>query len=71
MDQMRIESDFMQGILAHAVATAILKKSGIVTSLEFNDPISITFDGEQAMIHISADARISKENLIKLATDFI
>lgn len=71
MDQMRIESDFMQGILARVVMKAITKKSGIVANLDFNDPISVTFDGEQAVVHLNLDARISKENLAKLVKDFI
>lgn len=71
MDQMRIESDFVQGILARVVTKAITKKSGIVTNLDFNDPISVTFDGEQAVVHLNLDARISKENLAKLVKDFI
>jgi len=71
MDQMRIESDFMQGILARVVTKAIMKKSGVVANLDFNDPISVTFDGEQAVVHLNLDARMSKENLAKLVKDFV
>ena len=71
MDQMIIETGFVQSILARIVTKAVSKKLGVNLSLNFNDPISIQFDGEQALVHLNVNAKMSKEDLGKLVKDLV
>lgn len=71
MDQMIIETGFVQSILARVVKKAVSKKIGVNLSLNFNDPISVQFDGEQALVHLNVNAKMSKEDLGKLVKDFV
>ena len=71
MDQMIIETGFVQSILARIVTKAASKKLGVNLSLNFNDPISVQFDGEQALLHLNVNAKMSKEDLGKLVKDLV
>lgn len=71
MDQMIIETGFVQSILARVVKKAVSKKIGVNLDLNFNDPISIQFDGEQALVHLNVNAKMSKEDLGKLVKDLV
>jgi len=71
MDEMRIETGFMQGILARIVTKAMSKKIGVNLNLNFNDPISVQFDGEQAVIHLNVNAKLSKQDLARLVKDLV
>lgn len=71
MDQMIIETGFVQSILARIVTKAVSKKLGVNLNLDFNDPISVQFDGEQAFIHLNVNAQMSKEDLGKLVKDLV
>ena len=71
MDEMRIETGFMQGILARIVTKAMLKKIGVNLNLNFNDPIRVQFDGEQAVIHLNVNAELSKQDLARLVKDLV
>lgn len=71
MDEMRIETGFMQGILARIVTKAMSKKIGVNLNLNFNDPISVQFDGEQAVIHLNVNAELSKQDLARLVKDLV
>lgn len=71
MDQMIIETGFVQSILARIVTKAVSKKLGVNLSLNFNDPISVQFDGEQALVHLNVNAKMSKEDLGKLVKDLV
>lgn len=71
MDEMRIETGFMQGILARIVTKAMSKKIGVNLNLNFNDPISVKFDGEQAVIHLNVNAELSKQDLARLVKDLV
>lgn len=71
MDQMIIETGFVQSILARIVTKAVSKKLGVNLNLNFNDPISVQFDGEQAVIRLNVNAQMSKEDLGKLVKDLV
>lgn len=71
MDQMIIETGFVQSILIRVVKKAVSKKIGVNLDLNFNDPISIQFDGEQALVHLNVNAKMSKEDLGKLVKDLV
>ncbi len=71
MDEMKIASGFMQGTLSRIIRKLILKKLGIELDLKFEDPISVRFDGEKALLHLNVTASLSKEDLSKLLKDFV
>lgn len=71
MDQMIIETGFVQSILIRVVKKAVSKKIGVNLDLNFNDPISVQFDGEQALVHLNVNAKMSKEDLGKLVKDLV
>ena len=71
MDQMIIETGFVQSILARVVKKTVSKKIGVNLDLNFNDPISVQFDGEQALVHLNVNAKMSKEDLGKLVKDLV
>lgn len=71
MDEMRISSEFMQGLLAKIVRKIVTKKLGIGLDLMFDDPIGIMFDGEEATLSLNLTATLSKEDLMKLLKDLV
>ena len=66
MDEMRIGSKYLQGIISRIIRTVIRKKLGVEAEVQFNDPISVSFDGDQASVHVSVDATMGREDLDKL-----
>jgi len=68
---MIIETGFVQSILARVVKKAVSKKIGVNLDLNFNDPISVQFDGEQVLVHLNVNAKMSKEDLGKLVKDLV
>ncbi len=71
MDEMKIASGFMQGLLTKIIGKVVAKKFGIGLNLKFDDPISVKFDGEQATVHLNVTANLSKEDLSKLLKDLV
>ena len=71
MDEMKIGSKYMQGILTKVIHKVVKKKLGVDAELQFNDPITVTFDGEKAHLHLNADATLDKTDLDKLLKDLI
>lgn len=71
MDEMRIASEFMQGIIAKVVSKIMTKKLGVGLNLKFNDPIFVKFDGDQAIVNLNVMAKMSKDDLSKLLKDLV
>lgn len=71
MDEMRIQSGFMQGIITKLIRKAVAKKLGVDLGITFREPISIKFDGENANVNLSITAALSKEDLSKLLKDLV
>lgn len=71
MDELKIGSGFMQGILIRIIAKEVSKKLGVKLNLNFNDPLSVTFDGENVLVHLNLNAKMSKEDLNKLVKDLV
>lgn len=71
MDELKIGSGFIQGILTRIIIKAVAKKLGVKLNLNFNDPLSVTFDGENALVHLNLNAKMSKEDLNKLVKDLV
>ena len=65
MDEMKIRTTFMKKLIASIVKKALFKKSGCEIDIQLDD-ISITFDGDKAIAHISANAEMNKNELTKL-----
>ena len=71
MDEMKIASGFMQGMLTRIVKKLVSKKLGVEPDLKFDDPISIRFDGQQAVAHLNVTVSLSKDDLSKLLKDLV
>lgn len=69
MDEMKIASGFVQGVIVRIVRKLVFKKLGIEPDLKFEDPVSVRFDGEKATLHLNVTAGLSKEDLSKLLKD--
>jgi hypothetical protein len=65
MDEMKIVSKFMRGVISKAVKVIIHKKLGYDTDIRFNE-CDITFDGNKAHVHINVDTEIDKTELLKM-----
>ena len=71
MDEMHIGSKYLQGIISKIVKSVIRKKLGVEADVQFNDPISVTFDGENANVHVNVNATLGRDDLDKLLKDLI
>ena len=71
MDEVKIETGFMQGILSKIIAKAVSKKLGVNLNLKFINPIEVKFDGNQAVVNLNINAKLSKEDLAKLVKDLV
>ena len=66
MDEMRIESKYLQGVVSRIIRSVIRKRLGIEAEVLFNDPIKVTYDGEKANVHLNLNATLGKDDLDKL-----
>ena len=71
MDEMHIGSKYLQGIISKIIKSVIRKKLGVEADVQFNDPISVTFDGEKANVHVNVNATLGRDDLDKLLKDLI
>lgn len=71
MDEVKIQSGFVQGIITKFVRKIVAKKLGVDLGIVFNEPISITFDGENANVRLNVSAALSKDDLSKLLKDLV
>lgn len=65
MDEVRIRSKFMKGLIAKLIAQAIAKKLGRDVTISF-DRLEIDCDEETIGLHMNVDARIPKDILSEL-----
>lgn len=71
MDEVRIQTGFVQGIITKLIRKIVAKKLGVDLGIMFNEPISIKFDGENANVHLNVSAALSKDDLSKLLKDLV
>lgn len=71
MDEVKIETGFVQGILSKIIAKAVSRKLGVNLNLKFTNPIEVKFDGNQAVVNLNINAKLSKEDLAKLVKDLV
>lgn len=69
MDELKIKSGFMRGIVSKLVAKAIHKKFGYKVDIQINDIDVVVTDGK-ARVHLNADGEIDS-NEFKKFTKFI
>lgn len=65
MDEMRIESAFMRGVISKLFRAALKKKLDCNISIELYDFEASVEDGKMH-IHLDADLDLEKEELMKL-----
>ena len=71
MDEVRIQTGFVQGIITKIIRKIVAKKLGVDLGITFNEPISVKFDGENANVRLSVMAALSKDDLSKLLKDLV
>jgi len=71
MDEVKIQTGFVQGIITKLVRKIVAKKLGVDLGITFNEPISVKFDGENANVRLSVTAALSKDDLSKLLKDLV
>ena len=69
MDEMRISTKFMQGIITKIIRKMVNKKLGVDPEVLFNSPIELKFDGDSASLHVDFTATISKNDISKILKD--
>lgn len=71
MDEVKIQTGFVQGIITKIIRKIVAKKLGVDLGIMFNEPISVKFDGENANVHLNVSAALSKDDLSKLLKDLV
>lgn len=72
MDEMKLSTKLMKGLIANLIKKALKKKLGCDVKLDLND-IYITYDETNAKVHLDLNAEMDKDNLesVLLANDLI
>lgn len=65
MDEVKIISKFMRGVVSKILSKVIKKSLGIRADVQIQK-IEATIDEEKAHIHLDVDAELTKEELNKL-----
>jgi hypothetical protein len=68
MDEMKITSKLMRGVVSKIIRKAIKNKLGADVKLDLND-FYISYDEKDAVIHVDANARLDKQNLEQILKD--
>lgn len=71
MDEVKIQTGFMQNVITKIIRKIVAKKLGVDLGIMFNEPISVKFDGENANVRLSVTAAFSKDDLSKLLKDLV
>jgi len=71
MDEINIRTGFFQGIIVKVIKKVIRQKTGYNPELRFNDPIQVSFDGNNAKLHLNLDIEIGKDDLQKILKDLV
>ena len=65
MDCLKIESRFISRIVEKVIKKSIRKTYGVDADIRFNG-FEVSFDGETASVHMDCEAKVGKEDLIKI-----
>lgn len=70
MDEMRISTSLLKGIVAKAIAKVLKKRFGVDVDVCLNE-FYITNDGEVASVHLNINAEMTSNDLGELAKEVI
>ena len=72
MDEMKLSTKLMKGLIANLIKKALKKKLGCEVKLNLND-FYITYDETNAKVHLDLNAERDKDNLetVLLANDLL
>lgn len=66
MDEMKITSPFLTGIISKVIKKTIRKKSGYDIDIQI-ESFNVKFDNDgNATVHLSADGNLKKEELLNI-----
>ena len=65
MDELKIKTDFMKGIIAKIIAKKMRKKFGCDVNIRIND-LQFQADNGKIVLHTSVDGEMTNENFMKL-----
>ena len=71
MDEMRITTKFMQGIIIKIIRKILVKKLGIDPTICFESPIELKIDGDTAQIHLNVTAIVSTDDISKIVKEYV
>lgn len=71
MDEMKIKSTFITGIISKLIRKVVKKKVGCDVNIHINELTADTNDNGKTHIHLDIDAEMDKEELMKLLKDLI
>lgn len=66
MDELKISSGFMRGIVSKVVSKLLYKKLGYKIDIQLND-LSVKIADGTAKVHIDADANMNESELKKVS----
>jgi hypothetical protein len=70
MDEMRITTGFMKGIIAKAIKKIIKKKFGVDVTVSLND-FYISNDDKIAKIHLNVNAEMDSKSLAAITSTIV
>jgi pantothenate kinase-related protein Tda10 len=70
MDEMRITTGFMKGIIAKAIKKIIKKKFGVDVTVSLND-FYISNDDKVAKIHLNVNAEMDSKSLAAITSTIV
>ena len=71
MDEMKIQTRFIQSIIENAIHKELKKKLGCDIDVQFTQPIRVTFDDKDLNVNVSVEASIPKEVISKILKDIV
>lgn len=66
MDEMKIKSAFMTGLISKVLGKMLKKKLGVDIVIDLNEISIVSIDNGKIHAHISTDCEVPKEQLLKL-----
>lgn len=71
MDEMKIQTRFIQSIIENVIQKELKKKFGHDIDVQFTQPITMTFDDNDLDVNVSVEAIIPKEAISKIVKELM
>lgn len=65
MDEMKIKSKFMRGVIAKLVGRMVKRKVGYEVDIQLNE-FAVTITDGVGHVHVNVDAELNKDELMRL-----